>query len=174
MFLLLEDGMVEKALIPDLQPDGSACQLKAVYESIDKISEDLNAAERVWLFILRLRSALLRRVRKPVPPAPAPGMDEPVHILPAGEIAKRLDRDGRTAGLKFVPPMRAHCGKDARGLKKVNNFFDEKAWKMLKTKGIVLLDGVTCDGKGIFPGKDCDRGCHFYWHESWIGGKEQK
>ena len=84
------------------------------------------------------------------------------------EIRETLDAGGKHEGLKFLPPMRAHCGKAYRVQKRVRYILDEHDHRMRKVKNVVLLDGVICRGKGIYGREDCDRSCFFFWKDAWL------
>lgn len=168
----------ESVAQPETLDDGGGCQFKGVCEAIDIISKELNIFDRGWLLFLRLKSALRRRAQRLTRflPEAVPGSTgiinrsgiPSVKILPYTEIVKRLDPDGTTEGVKFVPAMQPFCGTTRRGLKPVKYFFDERAWKMRKLKNVFLFEDCICSGQEIFYEKDCDRGCFFYWHESWL------
>jgi hypothetical protein len=173
----VQGNTAREEAVSEPSDDGAGCQLKGVYEAINTIFEDLNLFDRLWLMILRLRSALRRRILKfkRLLPVKVPGPTvvnrsgtRSVRILPYAEIEKRLSPDGRTDSLQFVPAMRPFCGTTRHGVKRVKYFLDERDWKWRKLRNVVLFDDTICSGQGIFRGKDCDRGCFFYWHESWL------
>jgi hypothetical protein len=91
-----------------------------------------------------------------------------VQVLPMSKIRKTLDKNGRTNGMDFLAGMERFCGTKARVLKRVNYVFDERAWKMRKCRGVVILEGIICDGSEQFQGEGCDRCCYFFWKEAWL------
>jgi hypothetical protein len=50
--------------------------------------------------------------------------------------------------------------------KPLERFVDERDLRVKSSKGIVLLDGVTCQGTGDFG--RCDRSCFLFWREEWL------
>ncbi|MCY2954889.1 MAG: hypothetical protein NTU53_23405 [Planctomycetota bacterium] len=52
--------------------------------------------------------------------------------------------------------------------KRVDRFFDEARWRMLKCRGVVLIDGAYCDGSGHPDTRGCDRMCFFFWRTEWL------
>jgi hypothetical protein len=93
---------------------------------------------------------------------------EIVTIRPFEEILKTLDPGGRCDGLQFMPGMKKYCGRQARVLKRVRLIFDERLWKMVKTRHTYLLEEITCDGRDVFDGEGCDRTCYFFWKDKWL------
>jgi hypothetical protein len=92
-----------------------------------------------------------------------------VQVLPLQEIEKTLDSNGKTKGLWFMPGMKRYCGTKARVLRKVNYFFDERAWGMVKCgSDVYLLENLLCTGEGMFDKEGCDRCCFFFWHATWL------
>jgi hypothetical protein len=172
----------------DKKANSIGCQLQILFEG----ASELNRFDNLWLAALRLYSALLRRLRKfnkviknkgsegtnASPPRgkkpngkgkPIPlKSGDTVSIASMDEIKQVLDKDGRTEGVWFMPAMKRYCGFEAKVLKRVNYIFDERAWKMLKCKNMVILEGVICDGEGMFSKEGCDRSCYFFWKESWL------
>jgi hypothetical protein len=66
----------------------------------------------------------------------------------------------------FLPEMWSYCGTVQRVLKPVERFVDERDYTVKKTRGLVLLDGVICEGTAVFG--RCDRSCFFFWREEWL------
>ncbi len=91
-----------------------------------------------------------------------------VQVKSPEEIRATLDESRKHEGLKFLPPMREHCGKVYRVQKRVRYILDEHDHRMRKVKNVVLLDGVICKGKGIYGREDCDRSCFFFWKDAWL------
>jgi hypothetical protein len=63
--------------------------------------------------------------------------------------------------------MTRYCGTTQRVMKRVQFFFDERAWKMVRCRA-VLLEAVICDGRDMGAGEGCDRSCFFYWKDAWL------
>jgi len=89
-----------------------------------------------------------------------------VSVLSKEEIQKTLNHWNGLKGCAFMEEMWVYCGTTQRVLKRVNSFLDERDYKMKKCKGIVILDGVMCNGTKDF-GK-CDRSCFFFWRDEWL------
>jgi hypothetical protein len=77
-------------------------------------------------------------------------------------------RAGRHDGLKLLRPMERYCGETHRVMKRVKYILDDRTHVVRKTRGVVLLEGVICDGQGIYGREDCDRSCFFFWKEAWL------
>ncbi len=99
----------------------------------------------------------------------APG--ERVRVKSAAEIRATLDDTGRCEGLGYMPDvMDAFCGRTFVVRKRVHQFFDERRWRLLKLRNVVILDGVFCEP----PPNDqtdyagCDRTCFLFWKEAWL------
>jgi hypothetical protein len=133
--------------------------------------------------VLRDPTILARKVRElssqraradaPAPPRPAPlGLTEGerVRVRSWEEIEATLDGDERTGGLGWMALQRAFCGGTYKVARRVERFFDERTRKMLKVKGVVLLEGVHCmppkDGPDDYAG--CQRMCLLFWKEDWL------
>jgi hypothetical protein len=89
-----------------------------------------------------------------------------VRVRSLDEIKATLDRDQRLKGCSFMPEMEPFCGKRYRVLKPVNRFLDERNYLVRKTSGILLLEGVMCQGTAEFG--PCDRSCFFFWRQEWV------
>ena len=89
-----------------------------------------------------------------------------VHVRSAGEIDATLDHWRQLRGCTFMPEMRQYCGTTQRVLKRMERFVDERDLRVKKARGIVLLEGVFCQGTADFG--RCDRSCLFFWREEWL------
>ena len=89
-----------------------------------------------------------------------------VRVRSFDEIQCTLDKNGNYKGMLFINEMVRYCGKTYRVFKRVNKVYVHRHGKMSKCHGVVLLDGVFCDGYG--PDIDCDRTCFFFWKEAWL------
>jgi glycosyltransferase involved in cell wall biosynthesis len=87
------------------------------------------------------------------------------------EIEKTLDRGRRLKGCAFMPEMEPYCGTTQRVFKPVRRFLDERDYRVKKTSGIIILEGVFCEGAAEFG--PCDRGCFFFWRQEWLERVEQ-
>jgi hypothetical protein len=52
----------------------------------------------------------------------------------------------------------------AEGGKRARKFLDERDYKVKECCGIVILEGITCEGTKDFG--DCDRSCFFFGERS--------
>jgi hypothetical protein len=62
--------------------------------------------------------------------------------------------------------MWRHCGTTQRVYKRVERFMDERDYLVKRCKGIVILEGVMCEGTKDFG--PCDRSCFYFWREEWL------
>jgi hypothetical protein len=91
-----------------------------------------------------------------------------IRVRSRAEIQQMLDADGRRGGCAFLEPMARYCGQEFRVARRVEHFFDEARWRMLKCRSVVLLEGVHCDGSGHPDTRGCDRLCYFFWRTEWL------
>jgi hypothetical protein len=107
--------------------------------------------------------------RNPGRPAAAPvdlQPGEPVQVRPLAEIQATLDAWGALKGCGFLPEMAQYCGTVQRVLKPVHRAVDERDYRVKRFSGIVLLEGVICQGTADFG--PCDRACFYFWREEWL------
>jgi hypothetical protein len=89
-----------------------------------------------------------------------------VRVRSREEIQATLDRWNQLKGCAFMEEMWRHCGTVYRVYKRVEIFMDERDYLMKRCKGIVLLEGVMCEGTKDFG--QCDRSCFYFWREEWL------
>lgn len=89
-----------------------------------------------------------------------------VRIKTKEEVKSTLDRWNQLKGCAFVEEMWPYCGTTQRVFKPVEKFLDERDYLMKKCHGIVILDGLMCQGTKDF-GK-CDRSCYYFWRQEWL------
>jgi hypothetical protein len=89
-----------------------------------------------------------------------------VRVRSRDEIKATLDHWGSLKGCSFMPEMWPYCDTTQRVLKPMNHFFDERDYKLRRTRGIILLEGTICQGTALFG--QCDRACFFFWREEWL------
>jgi len=92
--------------------------------------------------------------------------DDLVRVRTREEIEATLDSTNRLEGCLFMSEMWVYCGTEQRVLKPVEQFLDERDYLVRQTSGIVLLDGVICQGTD-FP-EGCDHSCFFFWRQEWL------
>lgn len=89
-----------------------------------------------------------------------------VRIRSREEIHATLDHWNQRRGCAFLDEMWAYCGTQQRVLKRVERFLDERDYLTKHCKGIVLLEGLICEGTKHFG--PCDRSCFYFWREEWL------
>ena len=131
------------------------------------------------LIVKRLRDRIDRTFKlassrhKPENDATVLGLQpgERVRVKPLKEILATLDETDRFQGMAFmVDEMAPYCGDVFKVRRRVDRFFDERSWRLLKTQHVVILDGVFCephsDSKSAYAG--CARSCFLFWKEAWL------
>ncbi len=89
-----------------------------------------------------------------------------VRVRSKEEIQGTLNSSRELHGCAFLPEMEPYCETIQRVYKPVERFVDERDYKVKKSKGIILLEGVNCGGTKLY-GK-CDRSCYFFWRTEWL------
>ena len=89
-----------------------------------------------------------------------------VRVRTMEEIEATLDRNGKTKGCGFMKAQREYCGTVQSVFKSMERFVEERDFKVKKCKGLVLLEGVMCEGNEIYG--RCDRSCLIFWREEWL------
>lgn len=65
-----------------------------------------------------------------------------VRVKSKGEIQATLNREGRYERLAYMPVvMDRFCRQTLRVRTRVDRFFDERNWRMMKLKNVVLFGG---------------------------------
>ena len=82
------------------------------------------------------------------------------------EIQATLNNWGQLKGCTFMPEMVEYCDTEQRVHKVMQRFVDERDLKVKKVSGIILLEGVLCQGTADFG--SCDRSCFFFWRQEWL------
>lgn len=156
---------------------------------LDRMSEPLGRMEVVWQLRHKLKRVLKRRLTylrnwlsRTDGAAYAPAGTEgtaagqalvaghAVRVRSREEIQATLDDWGYLKGCGFMEEMWPYCGTNQRVLKPVQRFLDERDYRVKKTRGIVLLEGLHCEGT-IDYGR-CDRHCYYFWREEWLDAVE--
>jgi hypothetical protein len=89
-----------------------------------------------------------------------------VRVRSIGEIKSTLDPFNELKGCSFLPSMHQYCGTEQRVLKSMERFLDERDYKLKRTRGLILLENIFCDGTPVFG--PCDRSCFLFWREEWL------
>jgi hypothetical protein len=101
-------------------------------------------------------------------PRSTPGLQpgDLVRVRSREQIDAMLDARDRLKGLRFMPEMAPYCGTRQRVFKRLDRFFDEAKLTVKNTSGVVLLEGLFC--QGVEKVGRCDRSCFFFWREEWL------
>ncbi len=118
-----------------------------------------------WLFSL---------LGKPAKPAAPPVHSASVPLKPGdlvrvrsrAEIESTLNNWRQLKGCAFMPEMAPYCDTTQRVWKRMERFVDERDLRVKRSKGIILLEGVLCQGTAEFG--SCDRSCFVFWREEWL------
>jgi hypothetical protein len=89
-----------------------------------------------------------------------------VRVRSREEIDATLNHWRQLKGCTFMPEMARYCDTTQRVLKRMERFVDERDLRVKRVKGIVLLEGLSCEGTAEFG--RCDRGCLCFWREEWL------
>jgi len=89
-----------------------------------------------------------------------------VRVRSKEEIQSTLNRWNQLNRCSFMEEMWPYCGTTQRVLKRVGKFLDERDYLIKKCRGVLILDGVMCQGTKDFGA--CDRSCFFFWREEWL------
>jgi hypothetical protein len=89
-----------------------------------------------------------------------------VRVRSRAEIQTTLGRWNDLRGCVFMEEMARYCDTKQRVLKPVQRFLDERDYRMKKCGGLVLLEGVMCEGMTEYG--PCDRSCYFFWRTEWL------
>lgn len=91
---------------------------------------------------------------------------ERVRVRSQEDIDMTLDPFKELKGCSFLKTMQKYCGTEQTVLKSMNYFIDERDYKRKRTKGLILLENIICDGTPVFG--SCDRCCFLFWREEWL------
>lgn len=157
------------------------CQI----HGLQQMSEPLGRVESAWQLRNRLRRILKRRLNYALnwfselaakrrvastleATAAAGGLQagDRVRVKSREAIQTTLSRWNELKGCSFMEEMQAYCGTSQRVLKRIEKFLDERTYRIKKCRGIVILEGVMCEGTKDFGA--CDRCCFFFWREEWL------
>lgn len=89
-----------------------------------------------------------------------------VRVRSFKDIQNTLNPFKELKGCAFLEEMKQYCGSEQRILKVMERFLDERDYQVKKTRGIVLLEGIYCQGTPVFG--RCDRSCLLFWREEWL------
>jgi hypothetical protein len=89
-----------------------------------------------------------------------------VRVRSEEEIRATLNAWNEFKGCMFMDAQRQYCGTTQRVLKPVERFVDERDYRVKRAKGLILLDGLLCEGTPDYG--RCDRACFYFWREEWL------
>lgn len=89
-----------------------------------------------------------------------------VRVRSEEEIRATLNTWNELKGCMFMGAQRQYCGTTQRVLKSVERFVDERDYRVKRAKGLILLDGLICEGTPDYG--RCDRACFYFWREEWL------
>lgn len=89
-----------------------------------------------------------------------------VRVRSKEEVEATLNIWRQLKGCGFMEEMEPYCGTTQWVLKPVKRFLDERDYTIKKCQGIVLLEGLMCQGTEAFG--PCDRSCYYFWREEWL------
>ena len=89
-----------------------------------------------------------------------------VRVRSKEEIESTLNHVGQLKGCSFMDVMTPYCGTIQHVLKPMERFVDERDLRVKKCSGLILLDGVMCQGTTQFG--RCDRSCLMFWRQEWL------
>lgn len=161
---------------------GNKCQIQCV----QKMADAVGTGERIWQLRNRLKRIFKRRLNylmnwlselKKTAGNPSTMLREKekenllqpgdlVRVRTKREIQSTLDRWNQLKKCSFMEEMWPYCGTTQRVFKQIKKFLDERDYLLKKCNGIVILEGVFCEGTKDFG--PCDRSCFFFWREEWL------
>jgi hypothetical protein len=89
-----------------------------------------------------------------------------VRVKSRDEIQTTVDGWNELKGCLFMDEMRKYCGTTQRVFQRVERFVDERDYRVKKAGGVVLLEGLMCQGTTKYG--RCDRACYYFWREEWL------
>ena len=152
--------------------------------SLPRISEPLSFSSKLWQARNRMKRIIKRRknyalnylqsISASSINVPIENSKEAVGVQPGDlvrvrskkEIYDTLDQWNRCRGCDIMEEMEPYFGTEQKVFKRVEKFLDERDYKIKKCSGIVILDGVLCEGTNDYG--PCDRSCFYFWREEWL------
>ena len=150
------------------------------------ISEKPGIAAVVWQRIRKLRRSFKRRrdylinlflkirgrkikisntkLSKDTENALCPG--DYVMVKSKEEIQATVNNWNQLKGCAVMEEMWPYCGTKQRVFKRVEKFLDERDYLLKRCRGIILLEGIFCEGTKDFG--PCDRCCFYFWRQEWL------
>jgi hypothetical protein len=95
-----------------------------------------------------------------------------VRVKSEASIKATLDHWGILKGCMFMPEMAKYCGTNQRVFRRMERFVDERDYHVKQSHGIILLEGLHCQGTSHYG--RCDRACFYFWREEWLEKSDQE
>jgi hypothetical protein len=89
-----------------------------------------------------------------------------VRVRSEEEIRATLNAWNELKGCMLMDAQQQYCGTTQRVLKPVERFVDERDYRVKRAKGLILLEGLICEGTPDYG--RCDRACFYFWREEWL------
>jgi hypothetical protein len=94
------------------------------------------------------------------------GAGDVVRVRSLSEVKATLGSNRRLKGCRFMPEMEQYCNTVQRVYKPLERFLNERDYTIRKSKGLVLLENLYCQGNDE-TGR-CDRSCFYFWRVEWL------
>jgi hypothetical protein len=91
-----------------------------------------------------------------------------VRVRSKEQILQTLDENNKLGKCNFSDGMWQYCGGEYKVLKRIEHFYDEASCRMLRTRDLVLLEGLHCSGNLPAFKHRCDKHCLYFWKEAWL------
>jgi len=95
-----------------------------------------------------------------------PKQGDKVRVKAREEIQATLDQWNELKGCQFMDAMAEYCGTTQGVFRRVEKFVDERDYRVKKASGVVLLEGIVCNGTAKYG--RCDRACYYFWRDEWL------
>lgn len=89
-----------------------------------------------------------------------------IRVRSRAEIEATLDRWNELKHCAVMPDMWQYCETVQRVFKVVEQFVDERDYRLKKGTGTILLEGLICQGTDDYG--RCDRSCFYFWRVEWL------
>ena len=123
--------------------------------------------KRSYYFLVRVKgTTAARESAKLYKPDTDLRKGDTVRVRSKEEILSTLDPFKELRGCAFLPDMFQYCGTTQIVFRVMEHFMDERDYKLKKTRGVILLENVFCNGTPAFG--ICDRCCFLFWREEWL------
>lgn len=159
-----------------------SCQISC----LPLIAQPIRSIERIWQFRNRLQRFLKRRLiycknrllrrnktqasifNKATNASLSVSIKagDLVQVRSREEVQATLNQWNHLKGCAFLEEMWHYCGSMQTVMKRVEQFLDERDYLIKRSRGLVILNGVICEGTKDFG--RCDRSCYFFWREEWL------